>query len=360
MVKKLDESYTRVISDESGRMHYAIDSQLEAIRLMLSDIKEKLDWADKYERNLHIDGRADEDLYDVLFNSKKNLRKFSESLDDFCTIFTESKKINEGSNSNYESIAKTNPEKFAEIVAEFAQDMDWMDYVDDTLETPDEMWADFVDKTYDALMSDPEPVKDMIDDYGESDDPEALEIADLIDRYYIKKNESVRRSRTFSLNEAKGSTVFDIDSEYILELSDTPVNGMYELKSIGFDGYDSVTCFAIDYVSEEDYNEIKSHIKDQESAFDECGLGQLWSEASDIQRKKDFYDDDVWKAIVSDKDAKAFIKKAVAYANSNNMTGFFSEPFEDFIYDIDEDDKKQLAFAKKVATALSLDIDDYI
>ena len=196
MIKKLKESYTRVISDESGRMHSAIDSQLESVRLMLSEIKEKLDWADKYERNLHIDGRADEDLYDVLFNSKKNLRKFSESLDDFCTIFTESKKINEGTNSNYEKIAKTNPKKFAEIIAEFAQDMDWMDYVDDTLETPDEMWDDFVDNTYDNLMNDPESVKDMIDDYGESDDPEALELADLIDRYYINKNESVKRNST--------------------------------------------------------------------------------------------------------------------------------------------------------------------
>ena len=82
--KQVSEAYTRVISDESGRMHSAIDSQIETIRLMMSEITEKLDLVDKYERNLHIDGRADEDLYDVLFNSKKVLRKFSEVLDDFC------------------------------------------------------------------------------------------------------------------------------------------------------------------------------------------------------------------------------------------------------------------------------------
>lgn len=82
--KQVSEAYTRVISDESGRMHSAIDSQIETVRLMMSEIKEKLDLVDKYERNLHIDGRADEDLYDVLFNNKKMLRKFSEVLDDFC------------------------------------------------------------------------------------------------------------------------------------------------------------------------------------------------------------------------------------------------------------------------------------
>ena len=105
------------------------------------------------------------------------------------------KLIIESNDSNYEKIAKTNPEKFAEIVAEFAQDMDWGDYVDDGLETYDEMWANFVDKTYQALFNCPESIKDLIDDYGESDDPEALEIADLIDRYYINKNESVRRKK---------------------------------------------------------------------------------------------------------------------------------------------------------------------
>ena len=106
------------------------------------------------------------------------------------------KLIIESNDSNYEKIAKTNPEKFAEIVAEFAQDMDWGDYVDDGLETYDEMWANFVDKTYQALFNCPESIKDLIDDYGESDDPEALEIADLIDRYYINKTESVRRNRS--------------------------------------------------------------------------------------------------------------------------------------------------------------------
>lgn len=106
------------------------------------------------------------------------------------------KLIIESNDSNYEKIAKTNPEKFAEIVAEFAQDMDWGDYVDDGLETYDEMWDNFVDKTYQALFNCPESIKDLIDDYGESDDPEALEIADLIDRYYINKNESVRRKKS--------------------------------------------------------------------------------------------------------------------------------------------------------------------
>lgn len=119
--------------------------------------------------------------------------------------------IKESNDSNYEKIAKTNPEKFAEIVAEFAQDMDWGDYVDDGLETYDEMWANFVDKTYQALFNCPESIKDLIDDYGESDDPEALEIADLIDRYYINKNESVRRSRSIKEYIDNSEDIYDLE-----------------------------------------------------------------------------------------------------------------------------------------------------
>lgn len=81
--KKVNEAYTRVISDESGRMHYAIDSQFEAVRLILSEIKESLDWAERYERKLHNDGSADETLYDVLFNNKNALNKFNDALNDF-------------------------------------------------------------------------------------------------------------------------------------------------------------------------------------------------------------------------------------------------------------------------------------
>ena len=119
--------------------------------------------------------------------------------------------IKESNDSNYEKIAKTNPEKFAEIVAEFAQDMDWGDYVDDGLETYDEMWANFVDKTYQALFNCPESIKDLIDDYGESDDPEALEIADLIDRYYINKNESVRRNRSIKEYIDNSEDIYDLE-----------------------------------------------------------------------------------------------------------------------------------------------------
>ena len=122
------------------------------------------------------------------------------------------KLIIESNDSNYEKIAKTNPEKFAEIVAEFAQDMDWGDYVDDGLETYDEMWANFVDKTYQALFNCPESIKDLIDDYGESDDPEALEIADLIDRYYINKNESVRRNRSIKEYIDNSEDIYDLES----------------------------------------------------------------------------------------------------------------------------------------------------
>ena len=121
------------------------------------------------------------------------------------------KLIIESNDSNYEKIAKTNPEKFAEIVAEFAQDMDWGDYVDDGLETYDEMWANFVDKTYQALFNCPESIKDLIDDYGESDDPEALEIADLIDRYYINKNESVRRNRSIKEYIDNSEDIYDLE-----------------------------------------------------------------------------------------------------------------------------------------------------
>ncbi len=271
--------------------------------------------------------------------------------------------IKESNDSNYDKIAKTNPKKFAEIIAKLAQDMDWMDYVDDTLETPDEMWDDFVDNTYDALMNDPESVKDMIDDYGESDDPEALEIADLIDRYYINKNESIRRNRTYPLIEAKAPTLFDIDYGYdctILELSNTPTNGMYKLKAICLDdNYDSEPCITVSRVSKQDYEEIKSHINDQENAFDGCGLGQLWSEAEDIQQDKAFYEDDIWKAIASNREVKAFIKNVLQYVKSNNMK-FFEQPFQNFVWDIDEDDKKSMTIAKKVAEVLELDINDFL
>lgn len=119
--------------------------------------------------------------------------------------------IKESNDSNYEKIAKTNPEKFAEIVSEFAQDMDWGDYVDDGLETYDEMWDNFVDKTYQALFNCPESIKDLIDDYGESDDPEALEIADLIDRYYINKNESIGRKRSIKEYIDNSEDIYDLE-----------------------------------------------------------------------------------------------------------------------------------------------------
>ena len=164
-----------------------------------------------------------------------------------------------------------------------------------------------------------------------------------------------------TINESAGtSTLIYIDGggydDILAELADKPTKGMYRFRSICFGGPSSERCVSIDYVSKETADEIRSHIDDQENAFDGCGLDSLWSEADDIENVKAYYDDDVWKAIASVKEIRDFVTRAM----QEGYDRFFTSSFEDFVSYIDSDDKKSMNLAKKVAPILGVDINDYI
>ena len=93
-------------------------------------------------------------------------------------------------NESYSKYARmTNCQLFNEL-SEFAQDMDWMDYVDDSLETPDEMWDYFVDQTEQQFMED-EETRDLLynsitnEGFGNyANDPEFLAIWSELERRF--------------------------------------------------------------------------------------------------------------------------------------------------------------------------------
>ena len=141
--------------------------------------------------------------------------------------------------------------------------------------------------------------------------------------------------------DASSSTIFYIDGggydDILAELSNRPTKGMYKLKSICFGGPSSERCAIIDYVSKETADEIRTHIDDQENAFDGCGLDSLWAEADGIQNVKSYLDDDIWKAIASDREIKDFAARAV----QSGYGEFFTSEFDDFVSNIEDEIKDQ-------------------